>query len=103
MNIWVFQGVYEGELFSSTHLTEKGALITAILDMCEFFGIDENPEDAIERYGFDTETAKLVTDADALRLQKRAKLGELFREMAEHTWDNDYGYQVELMKTQLRP
>ena len=103
MNIWVFQGVYEGELFSSTHLTEKGALITAILDMCEFFGIDENPENAIERYGFDTETAKLVADADALHLQKRPKLGELFREMAEYTWDNDYGYQVELIKTQLRP
>ena len=103
MNIWVFQGVYEGELFSSTHLTEKGALITAILDMCDFFGIDQNPEDAIERYGFDTETAKLVADADALRLQKRAKLGELFHEMAEHTWDNDYGYQIELIKTQLRP
>ena len=103
MNIWVFQGVFEGELFSSTHLTEKGALITAILDMCEFFGIDENPEDAIERLGLDTETAKLVADADALRLQERPKLGELFREMAEHTWDNDYGYQIELMKTQLRP
>ena len=103
MNIWVFQGVYEGELFSSTHLTEKGALITAILDMCEFFGIDQDPEGAIERLGLDTETAKLVTDADALRLQKRPKLGELFREMAEHTWDNHSGYQIELMKTQLRP
>ena len=103
MNIWVFQGVYEGELFSSTHLTEKGALITAILDMCEFFGIDENPEDAIKRYSIDPKTAKLAADADALRLQKRPKLHDLFREMAEHTWDNDYGYQVELMKTQLRP
>tara|TARA_R100000988_G_C3980828_1_gene156850 strand:+ start:403 stop:714 length:312 start_codon:yes stop_codon:yes gene_type:complete len=103
MNIWVFQGVFEGELFSSTHLTYKGALITAILDMCEFFGIDENPEAAIKRYSIDPKTAKLVADADALRLQKRPKLVDLFREMAEHTWDNDYGYQVELIKTQLRP
>ena len=103
MNIWVFQGVFEGELFSSTHLTEKGALITAILDMCEFFGIDQNPEDATERYNNNPKTAKRVADADALRLQKRPKLGELFREMAEYTWENDYGYQVELIKTQLRP
>ena len=64
MNIWVLSGSYEGEQFASSHLTEKGALITAISqvrsDMVDGFDEDEledfraglphNPEEDLMQY-----------------------------------------------------
>ena len=36
MNIWLTVQAYEGELFATTHLTQKGAWLTAIYDVLEF-------------------------------------------------------------------
>ena len=36
MKVWVMQGVHEGTLFSSVHLTEKGCALAAIADVLEF-------------------------------------------------------------------
>ena len=33
MKVWILQGVYQGELFGSVHLTEKGAALAAIGDV----------------------------------------------------------------------
>ena len=41
MNIWVFMGRYDGELFASTHLTEKGAVLAGIFDLLEYLGVHD--------------------------------------------------------------
>ena len=67
MNIWVVRQTctYDNETYVSSHLTEKGALITAIKtvreDMCDGFDEDEledmrpglphNPEEDLMQYG----------------------------------------------------
>jgi hypothetical protein len=42
MKVWVMQGSYEGELFSSVHLTQKGCALACISDITEFHGIDDD-------------------------------------------------------------
>ena len=41
MPIWVFIVRYEGEVFCSTHFTEKGAYLNAIYDVLEYLGVEE--------------------------------------------------------------
>ena len=38
MYIWVVQGVHSREPFSSVHMTEKGALVAAVIDVLDFLG-----------------------------------------------------------------
>ena len=42
MKVWVMQGSYEGELFSSVHLTQKGCALACIADVLEFLGVEDN-------------------------------------------------------------
>ena len=46
MKVWVMQGSYEGDLFSSVHLTEKGCALACIADLLEFLDVDSE-EDAL--------------------------------------------------------
>ena len=41
MKVWVLQGSYEGELFSSVHLTEKGCALACIADVLEFLDVGD--------------------------------------------------------------
>ena len=50
MKVWVLQGSYEGDLFSSVHLTEKGCALACIADIMEFHGVDSE-EDALRVMG----------------------------------------------------
>lgn len=38
MDIWLNINVYEGQVYTSTHLTRQGALIEQIVDMLAFLG-----------------------------------------------------------------
>lgn len=38
MDIWLNINVYEGQVYTSTHLTKQGALIEQIVDMLSFLG-----------------------------------------------------------------
>tara|TARA_R110000765_G_scaffold290421_1_gene386365 strand:- start:32 stop:343 length:312 start_codon:yes stop_codon:yes gene_type:complete len=101
MNLWSFIGTCDGELFTSTHLTEKGALLNAIEDVLMFLGVDDDPADAFERY-FVGEDGVPCYDLDEMRKMNREELTKLFGEWAELTWDNQQGYQVEIIKTQVQ-
>ena len=39
MRVWVMQGSYEGELFSSVHMTQKGCALACISDIMEFLDV----------------------------------------------------------------
>tara|TARA_Y100001938_G_scaffold150311_1_gene240639 strand:- start:1493 stop:1834 length:342 start_codon:yes stop_codon:yes gene_type:complete len=41
MQVWVMNGSYEGEYFSSVHLTEKGCALACIFDVFDFLGIED--------------------------------------------------------------
>ena len=101
INLWSFIGIFEGELFTSTHLTEKGAMLNAIEDVLMFLGVDDDPADAFERYFVDEDAAPCY-DLDEMRKMNREELAKLFYQWAELTWDNQQGYQVEIVKTQVK-
>jgi len=100
MNLWSFIGTYEGEPFTSVHLTEKGAILTAIEDVLMFLGFDDDPSSALDRW-FVNEPAPCY-DLDEMRKMSCADLTKLFGEWVELIWDNQQGYQVEIVKTQVQ-
>jgi len=110
MKVWVMQGVYEGDLFSSVHLTEKGAALAAIADVFDFLGVEcaETARSAMDRcYAYpetDGEQAEpFEWDLDKMRKMKRDELWPIFRQWAELTWDNSQGYNIEVTHGGLQP
>jgi hypothetical protein len=102
MNLWSFIGIFEGELFTSTHLTEKGALLNAIGDIIDFLGLTDDPAAALDRCHFDDDESPPCYDLDEMRKMNREELAKLFHDWAVYTWDNQQGYQVEIVKTQVQ-
>ena len=110
MKVWVLQGAHEGELFSSVHLTEKGAALAAVFDVLEFLGVDDE-ETALEvmnrNYAY-TETDGEQSephewDPVKLRAMKRKDLWEVFNRWSELTWDNHFGYQIDVDTRTIQP
>ena len=108
MPIWVMIGIHEGEMFCTTHFTEKGAALAAIADVLDYLGV-ECGETALQvmnaRYAY-TETDGEQTEAiewdhEKLRGMDLNKLWGVFGEWAELTWDNDRGYQIDVNKTMV--
>ena len=106
MKIWVMQGIHEGEMFASTHMTEKGAALAALAEVLEFLGVDDT-ETALAvlngRYHGETEeyTEPIEWDQIKLRDMRRDELWKIFGQWSEFTWDNDCGYQIEVNKTEI--
>ena len=108
MKVWVMQGIHEGELFSSVHMTEKGCALAAIADVLEFLGV-EDEETALnamnnhnpyrETDGEQTETFEW--DQTKMRDMKREELWSIFRSWSELTWSNNYGYQLDMMHMEI--
>tara|TARA_B100001123_G_scaffold311083_1_gene347905 strand:+ start:362 stop:685 length:324 start_codon:yes stop_codon:yes gene_type:complete len=105
MIIWVLSGSYEGEQFASSHLTEKGAILAAISDVLQLLGI-EDEEDANRVMkdrldGLMEDEKPIEWDLEKMRDMPRDKLWGIFGEWAEKTWDNSFGYRLEILKTKL--
>ena len=97
MNIWVFMGRYDGELFASTHLTEKGAILAALSDIVEYLGIgvgDTRQDPRTE------EECSLPWDCDKLKALPTTELWEVYAGYREHLWD-DGTYEQEIKQTQV--
>ena len=83
MKLWVLHGSYEGESFTSIHLTEKGCALACIADVLEFLGVD-NEEEALsvmnDVYSY-TETDGEQTEAFEWDQEKMRKMSskELWR------------------------
>jgi hypothetical protein len=95
MNFWNVASTMEGELFVSTHLTERGAMKAAIFDIMDFLCVD---------YGDPRSTYKnvpLCTDPETIKAMTDDELLIEFRMWAEETWDNDSGFNLEIVRSQL--
>jgi hypothetical protein len=94
MKVWVMQGSYEGDLFSSIHLTEKGCALACITDVLEFLGVDSQ-EDALrvmnDVYSY-TETDGEQTEAfewdqEKMRNMSSKELWKIFSDWTNISWD----------------
>ena len=107
MEIWVLSGSYEGEQFASSHLTEKGACLAAISDVLQLLEV-EDEEGARRVRNRDTRGIEEDKDADPpewdlekMRGLPRNELWGIFHEWVEYSWDNQMGYNLEIIKTKL--
>ena len=88
------QGSYEGELFSSVHLTQKGCALACISDIIEFLGVDDD-ETALsvmndcnpyaETDGDQTEA--IEWDQERLKEMSSKQLWKVFADWTEISWD----------------
>ena len=102
MKVWVMQGIHEGELFSSVHLTEKGCALAAIADVLEFLGVEDeetalnamNNHNPYRETDGDQEEA-FEWDQTKMRDMKREELWSIFQSWSDLVWNNNYGYQLD--------
>ena len=99
MKVWVLQGVYESEMFSSVHLTEKGCALACIADVIDYHGIDSDEEalrvmNSVYTY---TETDGEQTEPyhwnhEILKDMTSKQLWKVFQQWCEISWD-DFGHR----------
>ena len=107
MKVWIMQGSYEGELFSSVHLTQKGCVLACISDIIDFLGVDDD-ETALSvmhnSYAFtNTEkehqeaTEPIEWDQEKLKEMTSEQLWKIFSDWCEMSWDRmaDRGYNID--------
>ena len=90
MIVWVMQGSYEGELFSSVHLTEKGCALACISDITEFLGVEdeETAMSVCDHYvESDGESESVEWDQEKLKHMTRKELWKIFADWCELSWD----------------
>ena len=103
MNIWLCVNAFEGELFASTHLTQKGAWLAALGDLLQFLNLDEfdDLDGFRELHGIDPDEELPVSTPPELEALSSEELSKVFHKWNEYTWDNQCGYSIEVMQRQL--
>ena len=111
MKVWVMQGSYEGELFSSVHLTQKGCALACISDITEFLGVDDD-ETALsvmndcnpyaETDGDQTEA--IEWDQERLKEMSSKQLWKVFADWTEISWDRmaDRSYNLDACPLEIQ-
>ena len=103
MRVWVMQGRYESELFSSVHLTQKGCALACIADVIDFHGIDSD-EEAVrvmtDMCAFDHDDEQCEPyhwNHEILKEMSSEQLWEVFSQWCEISWDyfSDRSYDIE--------
>ena len=111
MKVWVMQGSYEAELFSSVHFTEKGCALACIADVLEFLGVD-NEEEALQVmndvYSY-TETDGEQTEAfewdqEKMKEMSSKELWKIFSDWTEISWDrmSDRSYYIDAQPMEIQ-
>ena len=104
MKVWVMQGSYEGDLFSSVHLTEKGCALACVADVLEFLGVD-NEEEALrvmnDVYSYSEtdgeQTEAFEWDQEKMNSMTSKELWKIFQDWCEISWDrmSDRSYNID--------
>ena len=111
MKLWVLHGSYEGESFTSIHLTEKGCALACIADVLEFLGVD-NEEEALsvmnDSYAY-TETDGEQTEAfewdqEKMKSMTSKELWKIFSDWTEISWDrmSDRSYYIDAQPMEIQ-
>ena len=112
MKLWVLHGSYEGESFTSIHLTEKGCALACIADVLEFLGI-ESEEEALsvmnDVYTYrDTDgkqTEAFEWDQDKMKGMSSQVLWKIFSDWTDICWDrmSDRSYYIDASPQMVQP
>tara|TARA_R100000008_G_scaffold802_1_gene647 strand:- start:1726 stop:2049 length:324 start_codon:yes stop_codon:yes gene_type:complete len=88
------QGRYEGELFSSVHMTQKGCALACIADVLDFHGIDSDDEalqvmNDLNPYAETDgeQTEPIHWNHEILKDMTSEQLWEVFRQWCEISYD----------------
>ena len=111
MKVWVLQGSYEGELFSSVHLTQKGCALACIADVLEFLDVSDE-KSALwamnDSYAY-TETDGEQTEAfewdrEKMKNMTSKELWKIFSEWTEISWDRmaDRSYNIDAHSMEIQ-
>ena len=113
MKVWVMQGSYEGEMFSSVHMTQKGCALACISDIIEFHGIDDD-ETALSviENSYHGETAEEIAadkrdlewDQEKLKEMTSEQLWKVFSHWCEISWDRmgDRSYNLDSHQVEIQ-
>ena len=111
MRVWVLQGSYEAELFSSVHLTEKGCALACIADVLEFLGVDDNDtalgvmNDVYSYTETDGEqTEPFEWDQEKMKNMTSKELWKIFSDWTEISWDrmSDRSYYIDAQRMEVQ-
>ena len=111
MKVWVMQGSYEGDLFSSVHLTQKGCALACIADVLEFLGVEDNDTalSVMNNVYSYTETDGKQTEAfewdqEKMREMNSNDLWKIFQDWCEISWDRfaNQGYSIDAQPMEIQ-
>ena len=104
MNIWVVICRWDYENQATTHLTEQGALLSAISEVLEYLEVHSD-EDYIalleNNYDQQEQSEFGVWEPWKLKEQTVKELWEIYGYWTEFTWDRNADWEI--IKTQVRP
>ena len=104
MKLWVLHGTYEGESFSSIHLTEKGCALACIADVFEFLGIESEEEALSVMNDVNTyrdtdgeQTEAFEWDQEKMKSMSSKDLWKIFSDWTDMCWDrmSDRSYYID--------
>ena len=111
MKVWVMNGTYEGELFSSVHLTQKGCALACISEITEFLGVDDD-ETALQvinnLYTYTEtdgeQTEAIEWDQEKLKDMTSEQLWKVFADWTEISWDRmaDRSYNLDASPVEIQ-
>ena len=111
MKVWVMQGSYEAELFSSVHLTEKGCALACVADVLEFLGV-ESEKEALEVmndvYSYSEtdgeQTEAFEWDQEKMKNMTSKELWKVFQDWCEISWDrmSDRSYYIDGVPVEIQ-
>mgnify|MGYP005657160109 FL=1 len=111
MKVWVMQGSYEGEMFSSVHMTQKGCALACISDLMDFHGIDDE-ETALSVmnncYAYTEtdgeQTEPIEWDQEKLKEMTSEQLWKVFSDWCEISWDRmgDRSYSLDANAVEIQ-
>ena len=112
IKVWVMQGSYEGEVFSSVHLTQKGCALACITDVLEFLGVEDNEtalsvmNDAYTYTETDGEqTEAFEWDQEKMKEMSSKDLWKIFSDWTDHCWErmSHRSYFIDAQQLQVNP
>ena len=112
MKVWLMQGSYEGESFTSVHFTEKGCALACVAEVLEFLEVHdkETALNAMQARYFGSESSlkdmePIEWDFDKLKDMPRKDLWKVFSDWTETCWEQlvDRSYYIDATTQMIHP
>ena len=101
MRVYSAVGSYDGEAFTSVHMTRKGALILAIQDIYEYVGVvfDSVSTEFVDDDGIPC----FIGSTEELKAKSSDDLYSIFRSWCDVLWERSNAeYRIDIVQTLLQ-